>query len=150
MSRRSKRPERLVETASIRDLTLDGRGVADTEGKSVFIDGAITGETVRFQRERKRKNYDEADLLEVVLASPDRVDPPCPHFMLCGGCSLQHLSPEAQLRLKQEALLQALERIRPVQALESDLRDRPAETAQRSRARHPQHGGASRIFLDQP
>jgi 23S rRNA (uracil1939-C5)-methyltransferase len=111
MSRRSKRPERLVETASIRDLTLDGRGVADTDGKSVFIDGAITGETVRFQRERKRKNYDEADLLEVVLASADRVDPPCPNFMLCGGCSLQHLSPEAQVRVKQDALLQALERI---------------------------------------
>ncbi len=111
MSRRSRRPERLIETASIRDLTLDARGVADTDGKTVFVDGAITGETVRFQRERKRKNYDEADLLEVVAASPDRVDPPCPNFMLCGGCTLQHLSPEAQLRLKQDALLQSLERI---------------------------------------
>jgi 23S rRNA (uracil1939-C5)-methyltransferase len=111
MSRRSRRPERLVETASIRDLTLDGRGIADIEGKSVFIDGAITGETVRFQRERKRKNYDEAELVEVVDASSDRVEPPCVNFMLCGGCTLQHLSPEAQLGAKQDSLLQALERI---------------------------------------
>ena len=111
MSRRSRKPERLVETASIRDLTLDGRGVADIPGKSVFIDGAITGETVRFQRERKRKNYDEAELLEVVTPSLDRVEPPCVNFMLCGGCTLQHLSPAAQLGAKQDALLQALERI---------------------------------------
>jgi len=111
MGRRSRKPERLVETASVRDLTLDGRGVADIPGKSVFIDGAITGETVRFQRERKRKNYDEAELLEVVTPSPDRVEPPCVNFMLCGGCTLQHLSPAAQLGAKQDALLQALERI---------------------------------------
>ncbi len=111
MSRRSRRPERLVETARIRDITLDGRGIAATEGKRVFIDGAIAGETVRFQRERKRKNYDEARLLQVVEASPDRVEPPCVNFMLCGGCTLQHLGPEAQLRLKQDAILQALDRI---------------------------------------
>jgi len=116
--RRSRKPERLVESATIRDLTLDGHGIADIEGKSVFVDGAITGETVLFQRERKRKNYDEADLLEVVEVSPDRVEPPCVNFMLCGGCTLQHLSPEAQLNAKQAALLQALERIGKVSPLE--------------------------------
>jgi len=116
--RRSRKPERLVESATIRDLTLDGHGIADIEGKSVFVDGAITGETVLFQRERKRKNYDEADLLEVVEVSPDRVEPPCVNFMLCGGCTLQHLSPEAQLNAKQAALRQALERIGKVSPLE--------------------------------
>jgi 23S rRNA (uracil1939-C5)-methyltransferase len=135
MGRRSRRPARLVETASIRGLTLDGRGIATVDSKSIFIDGALTGETVRFQRERKRKSYDEAALLEVVVASPERVEPPCVNFMLCGGCTLQHLSPEAQLLLKQDALLQALERIgkvSPVEVLEP-LAGRPLGYRRRAR-----------------
>lgn len=99
------------EEAFIRDATLDGRGVADTTGKCVFVDGALTGETVRYQRYRRRRNYDEARLLEVLEAAPERVEAGCRYFGTCGGCTLQHLASSAQLGLKERALFEALERI---------------------------------------
>ncbi|MGQ7445330.1 hypothetical protein ACTGXM_11460, partial [Streptococcus suis] len=60
---------------------------------------------------RKTRDLDEGVVTAVELASPDRVEPGCAHFGTCGGCSLQHLAPEAQLRFKQKAMLDALERI---------------------------------------
>lgn len=109
MSRRRK--QFTEETSRIRDMTVDGRGIAETIGKSAFVDGALTGEVVRFQRYRPHSNYDEALLLEVVEQAADRVSAPCDFFGQCGGCSLQHLGYTAQLALKQQALLQALQRI---------------------------------------
>ena len=109
MSRRRKQfPE---ETGRIRDMTIDGRGIAESTGKSTFVDGALSGERVRFQRHRAHRSYDEAMLLEVIEESSDRVSAPCDFFGQCGGCSLQHLSYAAQLALKQQSLLQALQRI---------------------------------------
>ncbi|MCP3999778.1 MAG: 23S rRNA (uracil(1939)-C(5))-methyltransferase RlmD [Gammaproteobacteria bacterium] len=112
MSRRSQKAEdQLIETAIIRDLTADGRGVTEIDGKAIFVDAAIRGERVSFRRQKKRKKYDEAELIEVIETSPDRVEPPCKYFSVCGGCSLQHLNPLAQLSTKQDALMQSLERI---------------------------------------
>ncbi len=109
MNRRRKSfPE---ETARIRDITVDGRGIAETDGKTAFIDGAITGETIKFRRSRSHSNYDEALLLEVLEPSTDRITPACEYFGQCGGCALQHLDYGAQLTLKQQSLLQALQRI---------------------------------------
>ncbi len=114
----SRRPERLIELATIRDVTTDGRGVADMPGKTVFVDSALSGETVRFQRLKKRKNFDSAGLIDVVEASPLRVDAPCENFGICGGCSLQHMAPAAQLDLKQTALMEQLSRIGGVEPAE--------------------------------
>lgn len=100
-----------IQEADVLDLAHDGRGVARVDGKAVFIEGALPGERVRFRTHKRRKHMDEAGLVEVVTASPDRVVPRCPHFGLCGGCSLQHLSPAAQLAAKQHQLLENLERI---------------------------------------
>ena len=100
-----------IQEADVLDLAHDGRGVARVEGKAVFIEGALPGERVRFRIHKRRKHMDEAGLVEVVIPSPDRVVPRCPHFGLCGGCSLQHLSPGAQLAAKQHQLLENLERI---------------------------------------
>lgn len=107
--------ESAVETAEIVDTTLDGRGVTRGTGKTAFVLGALHGETVRFRRRRRRRNYDEAELLEILEPSRDRVEPRCPVFGLCGGCSLQHLSAGAQLALKQATLLDNLERLGGVQ-----------------------------------
>ena len=104
-----------MEEGTIRDLMSDGRGVADVSGKAVFVDGALSGERVTFRRRRKRKKFDEAELVEVLESSPHRVDPQCTAFGICGGCSLQHLEATAQLELKQKALLDAFERIGSVQ-----------------------------------
>ena len=107
--------ESAEETAEIVDTTLDGRGVTRGAGKTAFVRGALQGETVRFRRRRRRRNYDEAELLEILEPSRDRVEPRCPVFGLCGGCSLQHLSADAQLALKQATLLENLERLGGVQ-----------------------------------
>ena len=112
MSRRARKAEdRPIETAVIRDLTTDGRGVTEIDGKAIFVDAAIRGELVSFRRQKQRKKFDEAELIEVIEASPDRVEAPCKYFSICGGCSLQHINPKAQLSVKQDALMQALERI---------------------------------------
>lgn len=111
MRKRSQRAEQPVEAAVIRDITTDGRGIAGVAGKTVFVDAAITDEFVRFKRRRRRKSYDEADLIEVLRASPERSQPPCEYFDICGGCKLQHMHPEAQLAAKERALFDAFERI---------------------------------------
>ena len=113
-SRRKHEPDGPFE-AHIDDLSQDARGVARVDGKVVFITDALAGETVRYMRTRKKTSFDEGQLLEVVTASEDRVEPGCQHFGLCGGCSLQHLSSEAQIRFKQNQMLEALQRIGKVE-----------------------------------
>ena len=73
MSRKRREPE----TAQIESTTHDGRGIAALEGKKVFVAGALPGETVRFQRRKRRRNFDEAELLEVLEPSADRIEPRC-------------------------------------------------------------------------
>jgi 23S rRNA (uracil1939-C5)-methyltransferase len=108
--------------ADVVDLAHDGRGIARIDGKAVFIDGALPGERVRFRVTRRRRRLEEAQLIDIVRASADRVTPRCAHFGVCGGCSLQHLSGAAQLAAKQRQLLDNLERIggvRPLQVIEA-------------------------------
>ena len=100
-----------IREADVVDLAHDGRGVARDAGKAVFIEGALPGERVRYRVFKRRRQLDEAGLVEVLSPSPDRVPPRCGHFGICGGCSLQHLSPPAQLEAKQRQLLDNLERI---------------------------------------
>ena len=114
MGRRRREPE----TAAIRSVTHDGRGIADLDGKTVFVAGALTGETVQFIRRKSRRNYDEAELLEVIAASPDRIVPLCEAFGRCGGCSLQHVTPQHQRDIKSQTLRDNLERIGRVEPLE--------------------------------
>ncbi len=105
------RKQRQPETAEISAVTHDGRGIAAVEGKKVFVAGALAGETVRFLRRKRRRNYDEAELLEVLQASPERVEPRCAVYGVCGGCSLQHQSQDTQRRIKSDSLRDALQRI---------------------------------------
>jgi 23S rRNA (uracil1939-C5)-methyltransferase len=100
-----------LQEADIVDLTHDGRGVARVEGKAVFVEGALPQERVRFRVFKRRRQVDEAGLVEVLSASADRVAPRCAHFGICGGCSLQHLSAGAQLAVKERQLLENLQRI---------------------------------------
>lgn len=96
--------------ALIEDLAQDGRGIARVEGKVVFIDGALPGERVEYRLVKRRAHFDEARLGNILEASPDRVNPRCAHFGTCGGCSLQHFAPQAQLLAKQRQLLDVLHR----------------------------------------
>lgn len=97
--------------ATVESLSHDGRGVARIQGKAVFIEGGLPGERVRFAYLNKYKSYDDATLTEILESTPNRVDPPCPHFGVCGGCGLQHLRPEMQIQAKQKILLEQINRI---------------------------------------
>ncbi|HQU16677.1 MAG: 23S rRNA (uracil(1939)-C(5))-methyltransferase [Chromatiales bacterium 21-64-14] len=101
--------------AEVERLASDGRGVARIDGKTVFVDGALPGESVRFAYRARRRDFDEGVTVEVLRPSADRTVPRCAHFDTCGGCSLQHLDPAAQLRAKQESLLDNLQRLGKVQ-----------------------------------
>ena len=95
-------------TVRIHDLDAKGRGVGRADGKTTFVHGALPGEEVVCRRVKRRRNYDEAVVQEIVDPSPDRVEPRCRFYERCGGCSLQHLSYDAQLRHKERTLLAAL------------------------------------------
>lgn len=98
--------------AEIIDLSHDGRGVARREGgKTVFVAGALPGETVMAKQTSRSRSFDEAVTVDVLAASPDRVEPRCPHFGTCGGCALQHLEASKQIVAKQRVLHDNLERI---------------------------------------
>lgn len=97
--------------ADIADLSHDARGIARIGGKVTFIAGALPGERVRYRLRRHGKQADEGELAAIESPSPDRVEPRCAHFGVCGGCSLQHLSQAGQVAFKQKQLLDQLERI---------------------------------------
>ena len=111
MSGRTRRIDSAIEeTATVAALTHDGEGIV-RGGKTAFVAGALPGESIRFRRTRRRRQHDEAELLEVLEPSPLRVAPRCAHFGVCGGCALQHLSPDAQIEAKQTELRDNFERV---------------------------------------
>ncbi|MCW8957370.1 MAG: 23S rRNA (uracil(1939)-C(5))-methyltransferase RlmD, partial [Gammaproteobacteria bacterium] len=112
--RQQRLPQELV-AATIESLTPEGRGLAHVDGKVCFIDFALPGEQVMFQYSKISNKYDEGRALEILKASPDRVDPVCPHFGICGGCSMQHMEQGAQIRAKQQALQGHLEHLAQTQ-----------------------------------
>jgi 23S rRNA (uracil1939-C5)-methyltransferase len=106
-------PARIV---AIESLDQEGRGVGRWQGKAIFVDGALPGETVEFSPYRRKPTYEFAQASKILRASSQRTQPPCPHFGTCGGCSLQHQDPRAQVAAKQRILEDALwhiGRVRP-------------------------------------
>ncbi|HJW24266.1 MAG TPA: 23S rRNA (uracil(1939)-C(5))-methyltransferase RlmD [Rhodocyclaceae bacterium] len=105
-----------MPTGRIESVDHEGRGITRLEGKTIFVDGALPGEVVEYASYRKKPNYELAQLVRVVSASPARVQPECPHFGICGGCAMQHLDAAAQVAIKQRVLEDSLwhiGRVRP-------------------------------------
>lgn len=102
--RRARLPEGEYQ-AEIDAMGHDGRGIARIQEKATFIHGALPGETVMFRYTERRRNHDAGRVTQVLQAAPDRVQPKCQHYAVCGGCSLQHLAPHAQVLAKQAILL---------------------------------------------
>lgn len=98
------------EVGSVTALTHEGEGVVRA-GKTAFVAGALPGEAIRFRRTRRHRQHDDAELLEVLEPAAARVTPRCQHFGTCGGCALQHLSPEAQVEAKHSELRENFERV---------------------------------------
>jgi 23S rRNA (uracil1939-C5)-methyltransferase len=97
--------------AVVTDLSHDGRGVAEIEGRAVFVPGALPSERVLIRTRKRKRRYHEAELVEIIEPSPERVEPPCPYFGVCGGCALQHLDYRAQIAFKERVVAEALRRI---------------------------------------
>jgi 23S rRNA (uracil1939-C5)-methyltransferase len=100
-----------IFTARVEGVAAGGAGIARVEGKSVFIDLTAPGDLVRGRITKEHRSWAEAELLETPEPSPLRVEPECPLFGHCGGCSLQHLSYDAQIEAKTAILLDACKRI---------------------------------------
>jgi 23S rRNA (uracil1939-C5)-methyltransferase len=94
--------------ATIESLDHDGQGVAHVDGKTIFIEGALPGEQVEYLSFRRKPSFEKASATRILRASFQRVTPRCPHFGVCGGCSMQHLDELAQTAVKQRVLEDAL------------------------------------------
>ncbi|HBF51860.1 MAG TPA: 23S rRNA (uracil(1939)-C(5))-methyltransferase RlmD [Massilia sp.] len=94
----------------IKSLDADARGVGHLEnedgtpGKVIFVEDALPGERVSYEVKRKKKNWEAGRMVTLQKASSMRVEPRCEHFGYCGGCSMQHLEPSAQVAIKQRTL----------------------------------------------
>lgn len=100
-------PDQALE---ITDLSHQGKGVARLEGKVIFVEGALPGEKVMPAALQHRGRVAETHVQQLIEASPDRVTPPCEYAGQCGGCNLQHLSYDAQVRARQTHLLNQFQR----------------------------------------
>ncbi len=89
----------------------EGKCIAHHDGKVVFVKGAVPGESVKARITKNKKDWMEADVVEILEPSPLRQQPFCVHFGKCGGCQWQHLQYEAQLRYKEASVFDTLERM---------------------------------------
>jgi 23S rRNA (uracil1939-C5)-methyltransferase len=99
-----------TDTLQIEKLVYGGAGLARHEGRVYLVPKVAPGETVEASTSKSKSNFIEARLDNVLVPSPDRVNPPCPHFAACGGCHYQHLPYELQLHWKREILREIFER----------------------------------------
>lgn len=93
-----------MPTGIIASLDHEARGITRLDGKTIFVEGALPGERVEFVSHRQKPTYEVARMERLLQASPHRVTPKCPHFGVCGGCSMQHLDSAAQVAAKQRVL----------------------------------------------
>jgi 23S rRNA (uracil1939-C5)-methyltransferase len=93
------------------DIAFGGKGVGREQGKAIFVPYTIEGELVSAEIVREKKQFAEAELVEVKESSPHRLTPKCPYFGRCGGCAYQHMDYEHQLAVKWRQVHDVLQRI---------------------------------------
>src|SRR2546427_12436123 len=104
----------------IEDIAFGGKGVGRENGKAVFVPYTIEGETVSAEIVREKKQFAEAELVDVKEGSLDRVTPECPYFSRCGGCAYQHIAYEHQLAIKWRQVRDVLQRIGKLKTFRCD------------------------------
>src|SRR5688572_22040834 len=102
----------------IHDIGTKGEGIGKLGGLTVFVDGALPKDTVQVDIITQKKNYAVGKLTKLVSPSPDRVKPPCPVAGTCGGCQIQALSYEAQLKWKHQKVKDSFQRIAGLPTIE--------------------------------
>ena len=112
---RKRREIPLHEGVEIIDVAAEGKAIAKVDGLTVFVPFVIPGDVVDIQTYRKRKSFAEGRVVRFVKHSPDRIEPVCEHFGVCGGCKWQMLPYELQLKHKQQQVVDNLTRIGKVE-----------------------------------
>ena len=109
---RTNKKETIIENLTVQAVAAEGKSIAHTEeGQVVFIEYAVPGDVVDIRVTVKKKNYLEGRITRLVKPSPDRLEPFCEHFGLCGGCRWQLLPYRIQLEAKQRQVFDQLSRI---------------------------------------
>ena len=110
MSRRNKK-DIILENVRIEAVAAEGKALARVDGTVLFVQFAVPGDIVDVKVTKKKKNYMEGYILRIVTPSPDRLEPFCSHFGVCGGCKWQPLPYNLQLEAKQQQVYDQLVRI---------------------------------------
>ena len=120
---------------TVDSITSEGAGVGRlADGRVIFVHRTAPGDRALVEITRVHRRWARGRLLKLLRQGPDRRDPPCPHYELCGGCTLQHLTYPAQVKLKEKLVRDALERIGRVERLPPhSVHPSPKETRYRNR-----------------
>jgi len=100
-----------ILTLPVIDMNSEGRGICKQDGMVIFVNHAVAGDRIRLQIRAVQKNFAEADCLEILTPSENRVTPACPWYAVCGGCTLGHVTREKELSVKENTVRQALRRM---------------------------------------
>jgi 23S rRNA (uracil1939-C5)-methyltransferase len=134
----------------VEKMTQGGQGLGHLDGKVCFVNKAIPGETARIEIVEDKKDYCVANPLEIIQASPHRINPECPIFNRCGGCQLQHIAYEYQLELKRDVFVETMRRIGKME-VPAGLPGGETPFFYRNRAQLPvQEGGGLKIGYYKP
>ncbi|WP_407500322.1 23S rRNA (uracil(1939)-C(5))-methyltransferase RlmD [Elizabethkingia anophelis] len=115
-----KKKNVILENIKLLSAGAKGVSVGKTEdGKTILVSGAVPGDVVNARMKKSKKNYIEAEAVEILEGSPDRVDARCMHFSVCGGCKWQNLSYEKQLQFKEDEVLNNIRRIGGIEGFEA-------------------------------
>jgi 23S rRNA (uracil1939-C5)-methyltransferase len=115
MRKHGFKEKQIIEYITIIDIAEEGKGVGKTDELVVFVEKAIPGDVVDVEVYRKKKNFAEAKIINLVSPSEYRTEPFCQHFGVCGGCKWQHMLYDAQLTYKQKSVTDALQRLAKVE-----------------------------------
>ncbi|MCF8253941.1 MAG: 23S rRNA (uracil(1939)-C(5))-methyltransferase RlmD [Bacteroidia bacterium] len=111
MGKKKNKEPKFYQNLQIDNAGSEGKSIARLEGKVVMVEYAVPGDIVNARVIQSKRRFELATITELIQASPDRVETFCQHFGVCGGCKWQQMSYEAQLRYKQQQVLDAFERI---------------------------------------
>jgi len=106
-----KKKNIVLEDLIVTGYAAEGKSIARHEGKVIFMENAVPGDRVTVRITKDKKDWAEGRILEIKSYSPERIDPFCSHFGVCGGCQWQMLPYEKQLEYKQDQVVQSLRRI---------------------------------------
>ena len=115
----------ILKNIKIIDVLQDGRGVARTEGKIVFVENAVYGETLDAEIIAEKKNFLEARKINTKIKSDYQRKPPCPYFYECGGCSIMDINYKTQLELKKNLIINAIRKSTKIELSDLEILESP-------------------------